>query len=327
MSKNQAAQNLARGTDFSSQVRALLAPQRAHVEIRSDTKFDLGPRPEQRSESQSSVVEVPEFAEPFVLRRTEPYPSVGGEAGRQAGGSVGPGAPSIVSSISAAAAAAVQTPEGHERQASVCSAPRGGDLSRGRAMHKSREMEDEQARRGLRSLVGSFAEPKIWLLFCLLSMVRTVGGREGGRDGDTEVGTRIHRAPPFLRLEGRPGTETESASFDDEIVEKFQSKTSVEIDLLSTHRSRPFYQPSGLERLEYLRFANTIILAVEGRKEDALDIRKGVQCFLEEELKLDINDDDMEDMESKRFLAMLMMSKTGKIKVVITSRWSIVHFR
>lgn len=62
-------------------------------------------------------------------------------------------------------------------------------------------------------------------------------------------------------------------------------------------------EKEGLKRLKYLRYADNIILGVIGTKRDALDIRKAVQHFLQEELELNINEQKSEILHAKSGVA------------------------
>lgn len=56
--------------------------------------------------------------------------------------------------------------------------------------------------------------------------------------------------------------------------------------------NKPSHEPDheGAARLKYLRYADEVMLGVIGSKEEALNIRKAVQKFLQQKLKLEINE-------------------------------------
>ncbi|BDD77380.1 hypothetical protein Mp_Mg00880, partial (mitochondrion) [Marchantia polymorpha subsp. ruderalis] len=80
-------------------------------------------------------------------------------------------------------------------------------------------------------------------------------------------------------------------------------------------------EKEGLKRLKYLRYADNIILGVIGSKQDALDIRKAVQNFLQEELKLDINEQKSKILHAKSEMAkylgaLVIYYGTGSVEIL-----------
>lgn len=86
-------------------------------------------------------------------------------------------------------------------------------------------------------------------------------------------------------------------------------------------------EKEGLKRLKYLRYADNIILGVIGSKQDALDIRKAVQNFLQEELKLDINEQKSKILHAKSEMAkylgaLVIYYGIGSVEILSTDKVS-----